>query len=86
MAAVGEIDPDQIDAQAFAAQLYTAGLPDVDFMIRTSGEMRLSNFLLYQCAYAEFMFPTVLWPDFDLAAYHEALQAFGNRERRFGGR
>ena len=67
-------------------ELYTKGQPDVDLLIRTSGEMRLSNFLLYQCAYAEFEFPTVLWPDFDLAAYHEALDAFRHRDRRFGGR
>ena len=82
----GEIKPEEITEQALADELYTKGLPDVDLMIRTSGEMRLSNFLLYQCAYAEFEFPTVLWPDFDLAAYHEALAAFGNRDRRFGGR
>ena len=61
-------------------------LPEVDLLIRTSGEMRLSNFLLYQCAYAEFVFPTVLWPDFDINAYHAALSAFTNRDRRFGGR
>ena len=82
----GEMQPEDIDEGAVARHLYTHGLPDVDLLIRTSGEMRLSNFLLYQCAYAEFMFPAVLWPDFDLAAYHEALHAFGSRERRFGGR
>ena len=82
----GEIRPEDIDEKALADELYTKGLPDVDLLIRTSGEMRLSNFLLYQCAYAEFEFPTVLWPDFDLAAYHEALTAFGRRDRRFGGR
>ena len=82
----GEIKPEEIDEKALADELYTKGLPDVDLLIRTSGEMRLSNFLLYQCAYAEFEFPAVLWPDFDLAAYHEALAAFGNRDRRFGGR
>ena len=82
----GEIRPEEITEQTLADELYTKGLPDVDLLIRTSGEMRLSNFLLYQCAYAEFEFPTVLWPDFDLAAYHEALAAFGNRDRRFGGR
>ncbi len=85
-AAAGEIRPEEITEEMMARELYTRDLPDVDLMIRTSGEMRLSNFLLYQCAYAEFMFPAVLWPDFDLDAYHEALQAFGNRERRFGGR
>ena len=82
----GEIRPEDITEQALADELYTKGQPDVDLLIRTSGEMRLSNFLLYQCAYAEFEFPTVLWPDFDLAAYHEALAAYGSRDRRFGGR
>ena len=71
----GEITPEDIDENAFAAALY-----------RTSGEMRLSNFLLYQCAYAEMEFPTVLWPDFSLADYHAALEAFAARDRRFGGR
>ena len=86
MAVRGEIAPDEIDEECLARHLYTKGLPDVDLMIRTSGEMRLSNFLLYQCAYAEFDFPSVLWPDFDLEAYHKALDAFRNRDRRFGGR
>ena len=86
LAARGEIDPDQIDQQMLADHLYTQGLPDVDLLIRTSGEMRLSNFLLYQCAYAEFLFPTVLWPDFTIDDYHQALTAFGGRDRRFGGR
>jgi len=85
MAAEGKINPEEIDADAFAAQLYTAGLPDVDFMIRTSGEMRLSNFLLYQMAYAEFYQTDRLWPDFDRAAYEEALAAYQKRNRRFGG-
>ena len=85
-ALAGEIKPEDIDEAMLAREMYTKDLPDVDLLIRTSGEMRLSNFLLYQCAYAEFLFPEVLWPDFDLAAYHEALHAFGNRERRFGGR
>lgn len=82
----GECTPDMIDEDAFAAQLYTTGQPDVDLMIRTSGEMRLSNFLLWQCAYAEFEFPSVLWPDFSVADYDAALIAFGGRERRFGKR
>ena len=82
----GEIKPEDIDETALSNELYTKGQPDVDLLIRTSGEMRLSNFLLYQCAYAEFEFPPVLWPDFDLAAYHEALDAFRHRDRRFGGR
>lgn len=82
----GEIAPEQIDEAAFAQALYTHDLPDVDLLIRTSGEMRLSNFLLYQCAYAEMEFPSVLWPDFSLADYHAALDAFAMRDRRFGGR
>ena len=86
MAAHGEIAPEEITEDMLARHLYTAGQPDVDLMIRTSGEMRLSNFLLYQCAYAEFLFPTVLWPEFSVADYDEALTAFGGRERRFGKR
>ena len=86
MACRGEISPEDITEETLSAHLYTAGQPDVDLMIRTSGEMRLSNFLLYQCAYAEFLFPTVLWPDFTVAHYDEALLAFGGRERRFGKR
>ncbi len=82
----GDIDPEKIGEEALSAELYTRGLPDVDLLIRTSGEMRLSNFLLFQCAYAEFVFPEVLWPDFDLKAYHEALDTFASRDRRFGGR
>ena len=84
-AAAGEIDPEEIDGSMFADHLYTAGLPEVDFMIRTSGEMRLSNFLLYQLAYAEFYQTDILWPDFDRAAYEEALAAYQKRNRRFGG-
>ena len=86
MAVKGEIAPHEIDENHLADQLDTRGLPDVDLMIRTSGEMRLSNFLLFQCAYAEFDFPSVLWPDFDLTEYHKALDAFRHRDRRFGGR
>lgn len=82
----GEMQETDIDEETVSRFLYTHDLPDVDLLIRTSGEMRLSNFLLYQCAYAEFAFPTVLWPDFDVTAYREALDAFGRRERRFGGR
>lgn len=81
----GEIKPEEITRETFAAQLYTGGLPEVDFLIRTSGEMRLSNFLLYQMAYAEFYQTDVLWPDFDVNAYEEALGAFAKRNRRFGG-
>ncbi len=81
----GELSPDDITEDVVSANLDTHDLPDVDLMIRTSGEMRLSNFLLYQCAYAEFVFTDVLWPDFDLAAYHAALNEYGKRQRRFGG-
>lgn len=82
----GQIIPEDIDEEAVACHLYTRGQPDVDLLIRTSGEMRLSNFLLYQCAYAEFLFPKVLWPGFTVADYDEALTAYGGRERRFGRR
>ena len=84
--AAGKIHAEDIDEKTISDYLYTRDLPDVDLMIRTSGEMRLSNFLLYQCAYAEFDFPAVLWPDFTLEEYHKALNSFGKRERRFGGR
>ena len=82
----GRLDPAAIDAEAFVRRLYTAGQPDVDLLIRTSGEMRLSNFLLWQCAYAEFIFPEKLWPDFTVADYDQALTEFAGRARRFGGR
>lgn len=81
----GEIRPEDIDMDVFASELYTAGLPEVDLLIRTSGEMRLSNFLLYQLAYAEFYQTDVLWPDFDRDAYDKALLAYTKRNRRFGG-
>ena len=82
----GVLSLDDVDEQLISKRLYTANQPDVDLMIRTSGEMRLSNFLLWQCAYAEFLFPKVLWPDFSVQDYDEALLAYGGRERRFGGR
>ena len=82
----GKLTLDNVNEQTISDRLYTSGQPDVDLMIRTSGEMRLSNFLLYQCAYAEFLFPKVLWPDFSVQDYDEALMAYGGRERRFGGR
>ena len=82
----GRMEPDAVDEDAIAGRLYTAGQPDVDLLIRTSGEMRLSNFLLWQCAYAEFIFPEKLWPDFTVADYDQALQEFAGRARRFGGR
>ena len=82
----GLLSLDKVDETTISDRLYTANQPDVDLMIRTSGEMRLSNFLLYQCAYAEFLFPKVLWPDFTVQDYDEALLAYGGRERRFGKR
>ena len=81
----GELKPEEIGADAFAAQLYTAGQPDVDLLIRTSGEQRLSNFLPWQTAYAEMVFDRTLWPDFDRACYLKALREFASRSRRFGG-
>ena len=68
-----------------AGALYTRGLPDVDLVIRTSGEERLSNFLLWQCAYAEMIFNPVLWPDYDRAGYLKDLWEYARRDRRFGG-
>jgi undecaprenyl diphosphate synthase len=81
-----EIDPKQIDEAALASELETVGLPELDLLIRTSGEVRLSNFLLWQAAYAELMFVETLWPDFDEAEFAQAIERFGARERRFGGR
>ena len=71
--------------EAFSRYLYSDGIPDPELMIRTSGEQRLSNFLLWQCAYAEFYFTDVLWPDFDRAEFDRALEAYSRRDRRFGG-
>jgi undecaprenyl diphosphate synthase len=85
-AADGTLDPAAIDEDALAAELQTHGLPELDLLIRTSGEVRLSNFLLWQAAYAELMFPDLLWPEFDEQAFAEALSKFAARERRFGGR
>ena len=80
----GRVDVDALGADAFAARLDTADIPDPDLLIRTSGEMRLSNFLLWQAAYAELVFLPILWPDFDDAAFAGALQLYAERERRFG--
>ncbi len=79
-------DPAALDEAAFAARLFTAGQPDPDLIIRTSGERRLSNFLLWQAAYAELHFPPVLWPDFEERHFAEALADYAARERRFGAR
>ncbi|MEO8547731.1 MAG: isoprenyl transferase [Sphingomicrobium sp.] len=82
----GVLDPAGIDEDALAAELQTTGLPELDLLIRTSGEVRLSNFLLWQAAYSEMLFTPVLWPDFDEAAFKSALAEFAARQRRFGGR
>ncbi len=82
----GQLRPDQIDEQAIAELLQTRELPPLDLLIRTSGEVRLSNFLLWQAAYAELVFTDTLWPDFDEAAFQSALDEFARRQRRFGGR
>ncbi len=78
------IAPEQIDEATVSAALYTAGLPDPDLVIRTGGEQRLSNFLIWQSAYAEFFFCDSLWPDFGADAFDEALLEFASRHRRFG--
>jgi undecaprenyl diphosphate synthase len=82
----GALDPDAIDMDTITAALDTRGIPDPDLVIRTSGEMRVSNFLPWQTAYSEFVFLPDLWPDFDEAAFRHALDVFRGRDRRFGGR
>lgn len=77
-------DPGEIDEESFARALYIPEMPDVDLVIRSSGEHRLSNFLLWQSAYAEFYFPGILWPDFDRHALVDAIVDYQSRERRFG--
>lgn len=81
----GELDPAAITEQTIADNLYTAGLPDVDLLIRPSGELRLSNYLIWQCAYAEYYFTDVLWPDFNQKELNKALVDYAQRGRRFGG-
>jgi undecaprenyl diphosphate synthase len=82
--AAGRLTPDQVDEQAFVARLYTADCPDPDLLIRTSGEQRISNFLLWQLAYTELFISPVLWPDFSRTNLFEAILDFQNRDRRFG--
>ena len=81
----GEISPADIDEQAVSDNLYTTGYPDVDLLIRPSGEQRISNYLIWQCAYAEFYYTDILWPDFTPKELDKALIEYGNRNRRFGG-
>ena len=80
------IDPDDVDENTFALQLYAPEMPDPDLLIRTSGELRISNFLLWQLAYSELVFVDTLWPDFGPDQLREALAAYAQRRRRFGGR
>jgi undecaprenyl diphosphate synthase len=81
----GTLDPDAIDETTVSDALYTAGMPEPDLLIRTAGEMRVSNFLLWQISYAELWVTEKCWPDFDSATLHQALRDYAERERRFGG-
>jgi undecaprenyl diphosphate synthase len=83
-AAAGKLAPKAIDEAVFAGHLFTANIPDPDLLIRTSGEQRISNFLLWQCAYAELVFTKTLWPDFGRVDLEQAIADFGGRERRYG--
>ncbi|MBM3130166.1 MAG: di-trans,poly-cis-decaprenylcistransferase [Chloroflexi bacterium] len=78
------VAPEAVDARLFASYLYTAGIPDPDLIVRTAGEMRLSNFLIWQAAYAEYYSTPTYWPDFDKQELYQALVAFSQRQRRFG--
>ncbi len=80
-----KVSPEAVDEKLFSSFLYTAGLPDVDLLIRTGGELRISNFLLWKAAYAELYFTPVLWPDFNDEELGKALLAYSQRQRRFGG-
>ncbi len=82
----GELNADEINEQVIADNLYQPDVPDPDLLIRTSGELRLSNFLLWESSYTEFYFTDILWPDFDKAELEKAIESFHNRKRRFGGR
>lgn len=82
--AAGELEAEDITEGTVADALYTAGIPDPDFIVRTSGECRLSNFLLWQASYAEMYFPQVMWPDFTQAEFDKALEEFARRNRRYG--
>jgi undecaprenyl diphosphate synthase len=84
-AATGALDPAAIDEAALSAHLDTSGMPDPDLIIRTGGDFRLSNFLLWQAAYSELVFVPVFWPDFDASHLGAAIEEFGTRDRRYGG-
>jgi undecaprenyl diphosphate synthase len=81
----GELQPDDIDETTISDSLYTAGMPDPDLLIRTAGEMRVSNYLLWQISYAELWVTERFWPDFDAALLYQAFRDYAGRERRFGG-
>ena len=81
----GRLNPDELTEQTVSGYLDTAGIPDPDLLIRTSGEERLSNFLLWQMAYTEFYFTDVLWPDFNKKELQKAIEYYNKRDRRFGG-
>jgi len=83
-AAAGELSPEEIDEAVISEHLFTADIPDPDLLIRTSGEQRISNFLLWQCAYSELVFTKTLWPDFGQADLEQAIADYGGRERRYG--
>ena len=83
--AAGEKRPEELDDAMFSGYMDSRGIPDPELIIRPSGELRLSNFLLWQCAYSEFYFTDVLWPDFDEAELDKAIEAYHARDRRFGG-
>ena len=83
-AAAGSLDPRAIDDKKFAVELFTGDIPDPDLVIRTSGEQRISNFLLWQSAYSEYYHTTTLWPDLDATELEQALESYSNRQRRFG--
>ena len=85
LSAQGKLDPDSVDEQLFSEHLYTKGIPSPDLLIRPSGEQRVSNFLLWQLAYTEFVFMDVLWPDFTPSHLDQAIALYAKRNRRFGG-
>ncbi|QOX62555.1 isoprenyl transferase [Anoxybacterium hadale] len=82
----GTLKAEEITEDKISENLYTAGIPDPDIILRTSGEIRLSNYLLWQCAYSEFVFTDVLWPDFNRNEFEKAIEIYQSRKRRFGGR
>jgi undecaprenyl diphosphate synthase len=82
--AAGLLDPAEVDESSLGRRLYGPDVPDVDLLVRTSGEQRISNFLLWEAAYAELYFSTTLWPDFDRASLYDAVAEFQRRTRRFG--